>query len=1049
MAENNGINIAKAYVQIIPTTKGIGKSIAAGINSEAGSVGSSSGKKVGNALVKGIGKALAVGSAALTAGAVAVGKIVSESVRAYADYEQLVGGIETMFGARGAKSVEEYADLVGQSVDQVADKYASLKAAEADMMANAANAWKTAGLSANDYMELSTSFAAALVSSLDGDTEKAAKAADKAIGDMSDNANKMGADISSIQSAYQGFAKQNYTMLDNLKLGYGGTKTEMERLLKDAEAISGVKFDISSYADVVEAIHVIQDNMGITGTTAREAASTISGSLSSMKTSWSNVLVGIADDTSDFDSLINNLVESISTFGENIMPRIEIAIDGVAKLVEKLAPKIAEKLPGMVTKLLPSLIDAATSLVVGLAESFPQLVPALLDGAQAMIAGLIKSFPKILKSLASALKSALTGIFKKIGAEVKLDSLFKSFENVGAFIKKTLQQAAKLIKPAVGILTSVSNAIVSVLEKITASRETMNVILGVAGAAVTLVGAFKAFVAIRGIVVGAINAITAAMDTNPIFLAISAVALLAGAFIGLASAAAESREEQLEQQYGLKGATRELVDAINEEAEAWREARSAMAEHAKDVEDENTLTQGLWKELRNIVDENGKIKKGYEDRAQVITGALAEALGIEIEIVDNQIVKYDELSQKLDEVIAKKRLSTLVDLGEERYAEAYAGQASAYDEWIAAALKVQEKQKEVNALWDEWERLQTIAEETRYTPDLLDSAAAGTAYLTAKNALDELVSAEDKAAAKYSEYTEFVTGYENALAASVSGSVDEIVSAADSFSNTIFRTEEDWVLVGRRAGKGLVDSLQQAITDGKTDVETATHQVMDALRAGVISPEDFEKFITESAVGIPDGIVSQEDSVESAIDNLMQAVKDGFITQDQAKTWAEDMMFGFQYGVKNMDDSVIKTVQDFADEIKKRLHFSVPDVGPLADADEWMPDFMDLLAGGIRANSGKVIGEVSALGFDINETMAALADDQTLGADLSLSMSASSSMMQTAEAADKGSLLASISRKLDNLKIYLDSGALVGGVKTKIDEALGSNSILAGRGVAY
>jgi len=234
--------------------------------------------KVGK-LASGLVKGLAV---AATAAGTALIAIAKSAISGYGDYEQLVGGVETLFGA-GGQSIEEYAQSVGKSVDDVKDQYSKLMQAQDDVITNANNAYKKAGMSANQYMETVTGFSASLLQSLDGDTVRAAKVADMAITDMSDNANKMGTDMERITDAYQGFAKQNYTMLDNLKLGYGGTKTEMERLLKDATAISGVKYDISSLNDVYEAIHVIQGELGITGTTAKEASTTIQGSVNAMK----------------------------------------------------------------------------------------------------------------------------------------------------------------------------------------------------------------------------------------------------------------------------------------------------------------------------------------------------------------------------------------------------------------------------------------------------------------------------------------------------------------------------------------------------------------------------------------------------------------------------------------------------------------------------------------------------------------------------------------------------------------------------------------------
>ena len=254
------------------------------------------------AIVSGIKK---LGSVVKEVGSAFI-KIGKQALDSYADYEQLVGGVETLF-KDNASTVENYAN----------------------------NAYKTAGLSANEYMETVTAFSASLLQSLNGDTAKSAEVADMAITDMADNANKMGTSMDMIQNAYQGFAKQNYTMLDNLKLGYGGTKSEMERLLADAQKISGVKYDISNLNDVYQAIHVIQGELGITGTTAKEASTTIQGSVSAMKSAWSNMLTGIADDNADFDGLVNNLVESIGTAAENIMPRVQIIIDGVIALVDR------------------------------------------------------------------------------------------------------------------------------------------------------------------------------------------------------------------------------------------------------------------------------------------------------------------------------------------------------------------------------------------------------------------------------------------------------------------------------------------------------------------------------------------------------------------------------------------------------------------------------------------------------------------------------------------------------------------------------------------
>ena len=305
-----------------------------------------------------------IGAAAVSAGVAGVAALTKMGVEGYAQYEQLVGGVETLF-----------------------------KDSQATVMSYAENAYKTSGMSANQYMETVTSFSASLIQSLDGDTAKAAEVADMAITDMSDNANKMGTSIDMIQNAYNGFAKGNFTMLDNLKLGYGGTQEEMKRLLADAEKISGIKYDISSFADVTEAIHVMQEEMGIAGTTAREASSTIEGSLSMMKGAWENLVVGMADSDANMDVLISNFVESVGVAAQNLLPRIEQTIVGIGQLIEKLAPIIGEALPRVIEAVLPSLLAAGISLIT------------------ALVSGIITAAPALYQALLDAIHVALTSIF--------------------------------------------------------------------------------------------------------------------------------------------------------------------------------------------------------------------------------------------------------------------------------------------------------------------------------------------------------------------------------------------------------------------------------------------------------------------------------------------------------------------------------------------------------------------------------------------------------------------------------------------------------------
>lgn len=349
---------------------------------------------------------LKVFTAGVTAASTGLAALGGAAIKAYADYEQLVGGVETLFGTGGMNTIGEYAQSVGKSFSEVREEFESLKQAEALVMENANNAYKTAGLSANAYMETVTSFAASLKQSCETELE-AAEIADQAIIDMSDNANKMGTSMEAIQNAYQGFAKQNYTMLDNLKLGYGGTKTEMERLLADASELSGIEYNIDNLSDVYSAIHVIQEEMGITGTTAKEASTTIAGSASAMKSAWSNLMVGIADDSQDFDTLIDNFVESVATFAENIIPRVGTALEGIGQLIAELLPVVMDKIPTIITEVLPDLLSSGVQVVTSIGNGIMQALPLIGEMAYDMIMQFLTSITENAGQMASGGSSML------------------------------------------------------------------------------------------------------------------------------------------------------------------------------------------------------------------------------------------------------------------------------------------------------------------------------------------------------------------------------------------------------------------------------------------------------------------------------------------------------------------------------------------------------------------------------------------------------------------------------------------------------------------
>lgn len=389
MAEENGTQLGKAYVQIVPSMQGLASELRRAFGDsmpDGHKFGSSLGGKVvsgfGSTIKKGFALAAKAGIATISAASAGIGAIVKSSASAYADYEQNIGGVETLF--------KDNADTIV--------KYAS-------------EAYKTAGISANDYMQNVTSFSASLLQGLGGDTAQAAKIANEAMVDMSDNANKMGTDISSIQNAYQGFAKQNYTMLDNLKLGYGGTQSEMARLINDSgvlgdsikvneKTVNSVSFD-----KMIEAIHKVQTDLDITGTTSKEAATTVSGSLGSVKAAWANLMAGMGDKNADLKNLIREMVNTVKIFAKNIMPVIKQALSGVTTLISELTPDIAAELPQLVSDLLPQLIEAGTqifqALVKGISDNIGTITQAAITAITTIATALIQNTGPLVQSLAT------------------------------------------------------------------------------------------------------------------------------------------------------------------------------------------------------------------------------------------------------------------------------------------------------------------------------------------------------------------------------------------------------------------------------------------------------------------------------------------------------------------------------------------------------------------------------------------------------------------------------------------------------------------------
>ena len=502
-----------------------------------------SGTVLGNVVTDGLRN---IANGFVTIGKMATGAAISigkASLDSYGEYEQLVGGVETLY-KNSAKTVEQYAK----------------------------RAFANVGMSANDYMETSTSFAASLVSSLAGDTDAAAEMSNMAISDMADNWNKMGSSVQSVQDAYRGFSKQNYTMLDNLKIGYGGTKTEMQRLLADADALNAkqgvyTKYSIDSFSDIVQAIHVVQTEMGITGTTADEAATTIQGSTAAMKSAWENLLTGIADPEQDFQALVDNLVDSVITAGNNIIPRIKeivpTLIDGLSEIVTQLAPYVSS----VIMELEPTVEEGLQALFGGLSSVASELRPIVAD---------------VFSFLGDAIVSGLTTAVE--------NSDFSFLLDIFANVKTAVEEVVPLIEKIAPALVTVGAAakgwqIGKKLQSIVTGFDEAKVAvslfsMGLSDAEIAqgaLNGTLKASEVLAGLLTGKISLMTlaqtaaakaqaafnAVLAANPIALIVVAIGALIGILAVLYAKNEDFRNKINEILSDIKDNVQNVIDFIN------------------------------------------------------------------------------------------------------------------------------------------------------------------------------------------------------------------------------------------------------------------------------------------------------------------------------------------------------------------------------------------------------------------------------------------------------------------------------------------------------
>ena len=458
---------------------------------------------------KAVGTAAKVTAAGISAGTAAVGALAKQSVDAYGEYEQLVGGVGTLFGSSAQK-----------------------------VLSDVSEAFKTAGMSMNDYMDTSIQSAAALINSLGGDQAQAADLMNMSITDMADNVNKMGTSMEGVQDAYRGFSRGNFTMLDNLALGFAGTKDGMQELLDKAHELSGVEYNIDSYADIVQAIHVVQDEMGITGTTSKEAATTIEGSLNAVKGAWTNLIAGFANPDADMGKLMDDLVVALvgKNKGEgllnNLLPAVERALNGIGVFLVKAAPIISKRLPALMKAILPSLIKAATALFAGLVKALPSILQILIEQAPTIIGmlaqALVETAPLLVelgKNLMSSIYNGLINAFPQLaGVLESLKGVFQTvFDGISTAVNFVIENIDKIL-PVVAAIAGAIGAL-GILSFISGL---VSAITGVASAIGTVISALSMIKSFAGLV-----SVISTLAGGPLVLIVAAIGAVTAAFIYL------------------------------------------------------------------------------------------------------------------------------------------------------------------------------------------------------------------------------------------------------------------------------------------------------------------------------------------------------------------------------------------------------------------------------------------------------------------------------------------------------------------------------------
>lgn len=906
--------------------------------------------KIGSAVNTAV-KASAAAVGAASAGVAALG---TACINAYADYEQLVGGVETLF-KDSADTIQTYAD----------------------------NAYKTAGLSANEYMETVTSFSASLLQSLDGDTEKAAAAADLAIMDMADNANKMGTAMESIQNAYQGFAKQNYTMLDNLKLGYGGTKEEMQRLLADAEKLSGVKYDLSSYADIVEAIHVIQTEMGITGTTAKEASTTIQGSVASMKAAWANLMVGMADDTQNFDMLLSNFIESIGTVADNLLPRIGIVIEGMGKLVAGLAPEIASALPTLTNELLPNLVElgvqSISALVQGIQENGDSLAAGALSIVGTLAEGIAELLPMVADTAASLVVSLADGLTESLPDIIPI-----AIETISTLVENLTENANTIIDAGIQIILALGEGLIAALPQLieTVPQIVINIANVINDNAPKLVD--TALYLITRLAVGLVQAIPTLVANIPKIIEAIVAAFMAFQWLNLGKQLIDGVAN------GVKKAGESMATAAKNTFSKFKsklagvEVASELKNIGKHIID--GIVSGIKSSLSNIANVAGKIKdtllsklKGLFKIAspsklmkEEVGAYIGEGIAVGIEesgqmavdaaetvangIIDafagtETAVEYARrTAQKVGDVLESeltKQNAALQEMQKQADAQQAAEELADHKKQLAeknAELNKAKKKdrqkilKEIAEIEENWNRKQAKAEKAAEQQALQERISLLKQFQQKyEAALDTIERKQDSLQSKLADYGELFERVktEDGKELFQLGNLKDDIKQLEKYGDAIDKLKEKGIsdsLMSEIAGMGVGDALDYmnkllSMSDTKLDEYVSLFEQKQQMAQGVAEKfykgefDAMEKAYTGQLPEFLAGVKTELSNVGTAVSESMQAVSaegvsEGIAEQqplvaEQAKQLTEtakEEIAGYQTDFKAVGESLMEGV---------------------------------------------------------------------------------------------------------------------------------------------